>query len=293
MNPYAVGAAVAAIGVVGGMCGVVVAVRGRDTGSVFRTRASRVRPAGSRGLSRRRLIRFGGAAAAMAVVWLVTGWPVGALLVGALVLSGKYFFGGGRVAADRIDRLEGLEQWVRHLSDSMASGSMPVQTIVRSAEHAPPAISEQVSRLATRLSTPRLDRNEALRRFADEIDDALGDIVVLALQRAVNTRGSERVPYVLQTLAEAVGAEVKARRAIEKERAGPRKETQAIIIVLGIFIGALVMFTKYPQVYGTAQGQVVLFILGVIVLLGLWMMRRLSVGGQPPRILSEVQEPSP
>ena len=292
MNPYAVGAAAAAIGLVGGMCGVVVAVRGKDPGSVFRTRGSRVRPAGSREVSRRRLIRFGGAAAATAVVWLVTGWPVGALLVGALVVTGRYFFGGGRVAADRIDRLEGLEQWVRHLSDSMASGSMPVQTIVRSADHAPPAISDQVSRLATRLSTPRLDRNEALRRFADEIDDALGDIVVLALQRAVNTRGSERVPYVLQTLAEAVGAEVKARRAIEKERAGPRKETQAIIIVLGVFIGALVVFTEYPQVYGTVQGQVVLFILGVIVLLGLWMMRRLSIGGQPPRILSEVQEPS-
>jgi len=187
--------------------------------------------------------------------------------------------------------LEGLEQWVRHLSDSMASGSMPVQTIVRSADHAPPAIHDQVGRLATRLSTPRLDRNEALRRFADEIDDALGDIVVLALQRAVNTRGSERVPYVLQALAEAVASEVKARRAIEKERAGPRKETQAIVIVLGIFAGGLVVFTKYPQVYGSVQGQVVLLILGVIVLLGLWLMRRLSVGGQPPRILAEVQEP--
>ena len=293
MNPYAIGAAVAAIGVVGGLFGVVVAARGKDTGSVFRTRTSRVRPAGARELTRRRLIRFGGAAAATAVVWLVTGWPVGALLVGTLVLTSRYFFGGGKIAADRIERLEGLEQWVRHLSDSMASGSMPVQTIVRSADHAPPAIHDQVARLATRLSTPRLDRNEALRRFADEIDDALGDIVVLALQRAVNTRGSERVPYVLQTLAEAVAAEVKARRAIEKERAGPRKETQAIIVVLGIFIGGLVVFTQYPQVYGSVQGQVVLLILGIIVLLGLWMMRRLSVGGQPPRILSEVQEPAP
>ena len=33
--------------------------------------------------------------------------------------------------------------------------------------------------------------------------------------------------------------------------------------------------------------------LAIIVLLGLWMMRRLSVGGQPPRILAEVQEPAP
>jgi Flp pilus assembly protein TadB len=292
VNPYAIGAAVAAIGVVGGLFGVVVAAHGKDNGSVFRTRATKVRPAGARALSRRRLIRFGGAAAAALVVWLVTGWPVGALLVGTLVLTRRFFFGGGKIAVDRIERLEGLEQWVRHLSDSMASGSMPVQTIVRSADHAPPAIHDQVARLATRLSTPRLDRNEALRRFADEIDDALGDIIVLALQRAVSTRGSERVPYVLQALAEAVGAEVKARRAIEKERAGPRKETQAIVVVLGIFVGGLVVFTQYPKVYGSVQGQVVLLILGSIVLLGLWTMRRLSVGGQPPRILSEVKEPA-
>ena len=111
---------------------------------MFRTRTSRVRPAGAREMSRRRLIRFGGAAAAAVVVWLVTGWPVAALLVGTLVLTTKYFFGGGKIAADRIERLEGLEQWVRHLSDSMASGSMPVQTIVRSADHAPPAIHDQV-----------------------------------------------------------------------------------------------------------------------------------------------------
>ena len=40
VNPYAIGAAVAAIGVVGGLFGVVVAARGKDTGSVFRTRAT-------------------------------------------------------------------------------------------------------------------------------------------------------------------------------------------------------------------------------------------------------------
>ena len=108
MNPYAVGAAAAAIGVVGGLFGIVVAARGKDTGSVFRTRATRVQPAGARALSRRRLIRFGGAAAATVLVWLVTGWPVGAVLVGALVLTTRYFFGGGKVASDRIERLEGF-----------------------------------------------------------------------------------------------------------------------------------------------------------------------------------------
>ena len=188
-------------------------------------------------MTRRRLIRFGGAR--RPPPWC--GWPPGGRWARCWSEPGgdrRYFFGGGQIAAARIERLEGLEQWVRHLSDSMASGACRSR---RSSGRrlCTAGIHGQVARLATRLSTPRLDRTEAVRRFADEIDDALGDIVVFALQRAVDTRGGERVPHVLQTLAEAVAAEVRARRAIEKDRAGRRQETQSIVVLLGVVIGGL------------------------------------------------------
>ena len=274
--------------VISGMWGAGFALRGRAAGDgPFRSRATRVRTAGVLTMARHRAIRWAIALGGGALVWLATGWPIGGLLFAVLVMTVPFFFGGAKIAADRIRMLEALEQWVRYLSDAMSAGSMPVQTIVKSAEHAPPAIKVQVTRLATRLATPRLDRNEVLEAFADEIDDALGDIVVLALKRAVNARGGERVPQVLQTLAEAVAADVKARRNIEKGRSGPRKETQTIILFLATGVGALALFTNYPRMYATAEGQVVLSILGAVVLLALGMMRRLSVGGQPPRILTE------
>lgn len=290
MNVWAVLAAAAVAAAAGGLWGIGLAVFGRPVASVFRTRTTRVRRAGAVTWSRSRALRAGSAIAVTALVWLVTGWPVGALLAGAMVAAVPFFFGGAKIAAQRIERLEALEQWVRHLADSMTAGSAPVQTIVRSADRAPLPIRPAVDRLTARLSTDRLDRNLVLRRFADDIDDALGDIVVLALKRAVNTRGGERVPQVLQTLAEAVAAEVKARRAVEKERAGPRKETQTIVVVLAVFVAALTAFTDYPKVYDSAQGQVALLVLGLFAFGSLALMRKLSIGGQPPRILAESTE---
>ena len=292
MNVYAVLAAATVALVMAAAWGAGLALYGKDPQATpFRSRTSRVRLSGSSALSRRRLLRAAAAAGGGAAVWLLTGWPVAGLLVAAFVVTASYFFGGAKIANARIERLEAVEQWVRHLSDTMSAGTMPVQTIVRSADHAPTVIADPVRRLATRLSTPRLDKKKALQAFADDIDDALGDLVVLALQRAVDTRGSERVPQVLQTLAEAVAAEVKARRAIEKERAGPRKETQTICIVLAVFIGGLSVFTSYPAVYATVEGQLVLLALGGIAMLALAMMRQLSIGGQPPRILASAKEP--
>ena len=288
MSIYNVLVVACVVVVISAMWGAGFALRGRAAGDgPFRSRATRVRTAGALTMARHRAVRWAVALGGGALVWLGTGWPIGGLLFAVLVMTVPFFFGAAKIAADRIRMLEALEQWVRYLSDAMSAGSMPVQTIVKSADHAPPAIKAQVTRLATRLATPRLDRNVVLEAFADEIDDALGDIVVLALKRAVNARGGERVPQVLQTLAEAVAADVKARRNIEKGRSGPRKETQTIVLFLAAGVGALSLFTNYPRMYATAEGQVVLSILGAVVLLALGMMRRLSVGGQPPRILTE------
>ena len=283
--PVLVAAVVAAV--VAALWGAGFAWYGRTDDGPFRTRVSRVRTAGALTMSRTCKVRILIALGAGVVVFLATGWPIGGILTTLLIMTVPFFFGGARIAALRISRLEGLEQWVRHLADTLAVNGMPVQAIQKSALTAPASIRGEVGRLASRLATPRLDRNEVLRDFADEIDDALGDIVALALQRAVNAGGGQRVPHVLQTLAEAVAAEVRARRAVEKGRAGPRKETQSIVVVLGVGVAAVVLFTNYAQLYATPTGQIVLVLLSAVVLFALAMMRRLSIGGQPPRILTE------
>src|SRR5699024_9402633 len=141
-----------------------------------------------------------------------------------------------------------------------AAGSAPVQTIVTSADHPPAAIAEAVTRLATGLSSPRTNRRDALRRFADDIDDPLGDMVTVALGIAIDSP-SEKVPAILRTLAGQISGDVAARRSIETDRAEPRSEARTIIIVQIAFVLAVCLFTHYADTYGSFIGQLVLAIL--------------------------------
>ena len=165
------------------------------------------------------------------------------------------------------------------------SVSPPVQALVRSADHAPNAITAEVTALANALSTPRLDRGVALRRFADEIDDSLGDMITLSLEIAVSAQASQRVPDVLRTMAAGVAEEVKARRAVEADRAGPRNEARMIVIVQVLFVLGVATLTSYTKIYGTFTGQMVLAVLGAAVVLALWLLRKYSSAEAPPRLL--------
>ncbi|HEY5116857.1 MAG TPA: type II secretion system F family protein [Nakamurella sp.] len=235
MSLYPVLAAVCAAVAVIGLFMLGVGIYGRPpTESPFTPRLSLVRAGGAWTTARPRLTRITVAVVAGVAVWLVSGWPVAAALTVAGILGLPYFFGASRAAKRRIERLEALEEWTRRLADTMAVGVAPVQALVRSADHAPAAIRAEVSALANALSTPRLDRGVVLRRFADEINDSLGDMIAMSLEIAVSAQASHRVPDVLRTMAAGVAEEVKARRAVEADRAGPRNEAKMIVIVSGV-----------------------------------------------------------
>ena len=222
---------------------------------------------------------------AAAAIWAVSGWPVAGIVTALAVPGLPYFFGAAAVAKRRIDVLQGVEEWVRRLADSMAAGASPIQTIVTATAHAPAAITEPVARLAAELSSPRGDRQQALRRFADEIDDPLGDMVAIALGIAA-TAPSARTPDMLRVLARQLADDVAARRRIETDRAEPRSEARTIVIVQILFVVAVAAFTSYAKVYGTLTGQLVLALLAVIVVGALVMLRQLSITPTPARLLS-------
>jgi hypothetical protein len=148
-----------------------------------------------------------------------------------------------------------------------------------------------VTRLAAGLSSPRGDRQQALRRFADDIDDPLGDMVVIALGIAA-TAPSQRTPDMLRVLARQLADDVAARRRIETDRAEPRSEARTIVIVQVLFVAAVAAFTSYAKVYGTVTGQLVLAVLVAIVIGALVMLRRLSITPNPARLLTG-REPDP
>lgn len=220
------------------------------------------------------------------LVWAVSGWPVAGIVAALAVPGLPYFFGAAKIANHKIDVLQALEEWVRRLADSMAAGAAPVQTIVTAAAHAPAAIKGAAGRLAAGLSSPRGERQQALRHFAADIDDPLGDMVAIALGIAI-TAPSARTPELLRLLARQLADDVAARRRIETDRAEPRSEARTIVIVQIVFVIAVAAFTSYATVYGTAVGQLVLAALAGVVIGALAMLRRLSITESPPRLLGD------
>ena len=290
MNAYA---ALTAASTSIALIGVLLLIRGlhpptRDTSGSprARTRFSRVRAAGRATATRRRLTKATTAVLAGTVVWVVSGWPVAGVMAAVGVVWVPFFFAAAGIAARRIERLEALEEWVRRLADAMSAGSAPVQTLVRSAGHAPDPIKPEVTELAAQLGTARSDRTAALHRFAHQLDDPLGDMIVLALDIALSAPASQKVPGVLRTLAGEVSDEVRARRKIETDRAQPRNEARTIVVIQILFVTGVSAFTGYVHVYGTTSGQLVLAAFGTVILAALWLLRRFSLNTPPPRILT-------
>lgn len=248
-------------------------------------RGRRIRSTGAATAARNRMIRLGSGLVVSLAVWLLSGWPVAAVAVMALWVMVPYFFGSSRIAARRIARLEGMDEWTRRLAEVIAAGLAPVPALVESADRAPDAIRPEMTRLATKLATPRLDRQQALREFADEIDDTVGDLITLALGIAVGAQASDKVPDVLRTMAEGVSEEVKARREIEVKRSGPRAEARLMLIAVIAMVIGFSLATDYTAAYDSFLGQLVMALCTALMVLALLLLRWFSTGSPPPRIL--------
>jgi tight adherence protein B len=184
----------------------------------------------------------------------------------------------------RIDRLEALEEWTRNLAGLLAVGVGLEQAITASLRSAPEAIRPQVATLAARLSA-RWDTASALRAFADDLDDATGDLVAASLILSAKRRGAGLVA-VLEGLAASVAEDVRTRRAIEADRAKPRATARAVtLITLGVLV-LLALNKTYVQPYTSGFGQALLTVLLCGYVGALVWMRQMTVGRPTPRFLT-------
>jgi hypothetical protein len=117
-------------------------------------------------------------------------------------------------------------------------------------------IRAPVRRLAAGLG--RQDPDVVFRRFADDLDDPLGDLVATGLSIAVR-RGARTVP-VLTALAEQTRQQVDRRRLVEAERAPTRREVQALTLIMSLLIVGLLVFgrSRYLAAYDEPAGQLFL-----------------------------------
>lgn len=230
-------------------------------------------------------IRGAWAGAIGLVVLALTGW-----LIPATVIAGAAWYW---VAAYQrrdvshvgdIERTDALASWIENLRDVLLAGDQPIGAIASTVPSAPPAVRPAVRRLSAALG--HQDPDTAFRRFADELDDPLGDLVAAGLLIAVQ-RGARTVA-VLTSLAEQARVAADRRRIVEAERAPIQREVLLLSLIMGALVLTLLVFgrSSYLDAYDTNAGQLFLGAILAVYAVLLLRVQRLSKFPRPSRFLT-------
>ncbi|MQA95981.1 MAG: type II secretion system protein [Streptosporangiales bacterium] len=265
---------------------LVVALRGVER----RRPVPRRREPGALG---RLLARRGATAVlAFAITLIVTRWPVAAAGVAALVVGWRGLAGGAAEERLAMARLEGLAAWTESLRDTIAGAAGLEQAIPASLRAAAPSLQVPLRTLIDRLHT-RVPLPDALRGFADDLDDPSADLVVAALILNARLRGPG-LRDVLGALSSSVREELDMRRRVE---AGRRSTRRSVQIVVGVSVGAaglLTLFNRsYVAEYDGFFGQLVLSVVVGLFAAGFLWLRKLARFEGPLRFLIRAEDPVP
>ncbi|MFF9818924.1 type II secretion system F family protein [Streptomyces sp. NPDC014006] len=216
-------------------------------------------------------------------MWLASGNFVGGALLGAAVVGVPWLITPAQIAAERIGQLEALSEWTQRLAGLLRLGMGLEQAMITSRKGAPDALAAQIAGLSDRLRLGWRPK-DALRAFADELDDVTADKVTAALILSVNDRGPG-LAQALEDLAGTVREEVAKKRSIEADRAKPRTTVRWMtFITLGIVVAGFFV-PSYTRPYSTLLGQLVLGFLTAGFVATLALMRQLGVFRRIPRFL--------
>jgi tight adherence protein B len=195
------------------------------------------------------------------IVALVTGWPVAAILLGAVGFLLPTLVGGRAAQMAKIERVEAIAAWAEMLRDTMAGAGGLEQSIIACSGVAPMPIRREVLGLAARLEREKLA--PALREFANELDDPTGDLVVAALVLAAD-KSPKRLGALLGMLAQSARAEVNMRLRVEASRARTRTSVRVVTISTVVFVlGLIVLNRRYLDPYDSLVGQSVMALVGL------------------------------
>jgi Flp pilus assembly protein TadB len=231
-------------------------------------------------------LRGGIALVAGILALLMTRWIVAAIGVGLLVYVWRTL-GGAASERRAISRLDGLATWTESLRDTIAGAVGLEQAIPSSIRIAAPSIQEPLLKLIDRLHT-RVPMADALRRFADDLDDPSADLIIAALIINSRLRGPG-LRDLLGALARSVREELDMRRKVSAERRSTRRSVQIVIAVsVGMALGLAVLDHSFLVPYDGPFGQLVLAVIGALYAVGILWLRRLASFEPPQRLLGGV-----
>ncbi len=224
-----------------------------------------------------------GGAVAGVIVLATSGW-----LLPSIVVGGGVWWLSARACAPAptgsAATTEALASWVENLRDVLLAGEQPIGAIAATVPTAAPEIRPAVRRLSTGLG--HRSTETAMRTFADDIDDPLGDLIAAGLAIAIERGG--RTTAVLSAVAEQARSQADRHRLIEAERAPVRREVTLLTLMMGGLIVGLLVFgrAEYLAPYDEPAGQV--FVAIVLVIYGALLVRvqRLARYPRPGRFLA-------
>ncbi len=220
-----------------------------------------------------------------ALTLLATRWVVAGVGV-ALLALGWRSLGGATSERRAMARLEGLAAWTESLRDTIAGAVGLEQAIPSSLRAAAPSLHEPLARLVDRLHT-RMPMPEALRRFADDLDDPGADLIIAALIINARLRGPG-LRDLLGGLSGSVREELDMRRKINADRRSTRRSVQIVVLVAVAVALLLGVFNhSYVQVYDGALGQAVLVVVAALYAAGFFWLRKLARFDVPERLLAD------
>lgn len=218
------------------------------------------------------------------VTLVLTRWIVVAVACTALILVWDRLFGSARKQRLELARIEGLAAWTESLRDTVAGAVGLEQAIPATAHAASPAIADDLQALADRLRV-RVPLPEALKRFADDMDDSGADLIIAALILNARLRGPG-LRGVLTSLANSARAELEMRQRVNAGRRSTQRSVQIVVGVTIAFVVGLRLFNPdYVEPYASPLGQVVLAVILALFGAGILWLRRLAHFETPDRFL--------
>lgn len=275
-----------AVAVIGVGLGILLVFLGifpaKDTGtkppSLLARRVNHIRTT----VPRRRLLMIGAGVLGGVVLWYFTGLIVALVVVPAAVIGLPVLL-TKPPSSGAIVKLEAIESWIRSLGGLITAGVGLEQAITVSLTSAPDLIRPQIGRLVDRINS-RWPTADALRKFADEMNDPTADIVTAHLILASKVRG-DGLATALSDLSEIVFEEVKHRREIEVDQEKPRTTARNVTLITVIAIGVLALTGSFLEAYRSPVGQMLLTLYILMYVSALLWLRRMSMGRAAPRIL--------
>ena len=222
--------------------------------------------------------------AAALAVFLLTGWPVGALLGGAAAWFLPGLLGPDRDHAHRLAVIDAVAAFTEMLRDTLTASAGLNQALTVAGQHAPEAIRPAAQQLAHRLGQRGTTTRQALHAFADEVRDPTADLVALALASA-SEHPTRDLAGLLSSLAATAREQAAMRTRIAVARARTRTAVR-IVTATTLALAAVLLLAdrRYLTPYNTAAGQLTLLITGALFGLGFSWLRKLGTVPQPARL---------